>query len=104
MEHLFLLFKKRNITKWGNQLMLQVYLTSVGNPDYNQDPNKCLPNAPSLFKPVDSIQAASKVCLEYISEFELGSGNWKGGQVYKDNMQIAYISYNGRIWWGNKEF
>ena len=38
------------------------------------------------------------MCLNYINVFELGGGNWDGGQIYDGNKQIALVSYNGRVW------
>ncbi len=47
---------------------------------------------------VASLREARAKCLAYIDRNELGSGNWIGGAVFKNDVQIANISYNGRIW------
>ena len=75
----------------------EVELSSVGNPDFGQDPHD--PQSPYEKFPVDSLEEASEVCQSYISDYQLGGGNWTGGKV-TDNLgcSVARISYNGRIW------
>jgi hypothetical protein len=51
--------------------------------------------------PVSSFEEASRVCQAYIGKHELGGGNWTGGAIYDGRgKQIAYVSYNGRVWPG----
>lgn len=78
--------------------MLKVKLASVGNIDHGQNPYQPVFGVPNQTKEVSSLEEASKVCREYIAEHELGGGNWSGGFVFDGKEQIAYISYNGRIW------
>jgi len=73
-----------------------VSLKSCGNPDYCQDPYHSI--SPEFIKHVDTLQEASEKCRKYISEYNLGGGNWNGGQVFENGVKIAEISYNGRIW------
>jgi len=48
---------------------------------------------------VNSIQEAKELQRKYIIEFDLGGGNYVGGNIIDTNGNpIAYISYNGRIW------
>lgn len=48
---------------------------------------------------IGSFAEASKVCREFIKEYELGGGNWTGGTVISDKGEIiARVSYNGRVW------
>lgn len=76
---------------------MKVKLSSCPNPDYRQTEAP----APSQVVEVESLEEASKVCRAYITEHELGGGNWSGGDVLDDSGQkIARISYNGRIWEG----
>ncbi len=75
---------------------MELLLKSCGNPDYYQDPNR--PICPTLKVQVDTLKIASDRCREYIKEENLGGGNWIGGQVTENNIQIAKISYNGRVW------
>lgn len=75
---------------------MKLLLKSCGNPDYYQDPTG--PICPTMKVNVDTFKMASEKCREYITEYDLGGGNWIGGQVMENNNQIAKISYNGRIW------
>lgn len=76
--------------------MMTVKLSSVGNPDFRQDPNAS--QSPAKTVRVLTLKGAGRVCQSYIADWNLGGGNWTGGQVYKGKKQIARISYNGRIW------
>lgn len=79
--------------------MLKVKLSSCGNPDFRQDPDKPLYGCPDeAYVEVATLKGASLMCLEYISKFELGGGNWDGGQIYIGRIQIGRVSYNGRVW------
>ena len=85
----------------------KVLLASVGNPDFGQDNRRSLPGVPRRTLRVASLADASKACRAYIGHYELGGGNWLGGEVKKDGKLIAQISYNGRAWepgdWPTKE-
>jgi len=76
----------------------KVLLASVGNPDFGQDSRRSLPGVPRRTLRVASLADASKACRVYIGHYELGGGNWLGGDVQKDGKAIARISYNGRAW------
>jgi len=76
--------------------MMTVKLSSCGNPDHRQNPNDSL--SPEICASVATLEEASERCEAYIAEWNLGGGNWSGGQVYDGKKQIARISYNGRIW------
>jgi len=75
-----------------------VTLASVGNPDHGQSPEHSLPGVKSITLPVKTLQQASDACQKYITENDLGSGNWSGGDVSCDGKLIARVSYNGRVW------
>lgn len=75
-----------------------VKLASVGNPDFRQDSSRSLPGVPRKTLRVASIADASKACRAYIAHYDLGGGNWLGGEVKKGGKVIARISYNGRAW------
>ena len=85
----------------------KVLLASVGNPDFGQDYRRSLPGVPRRTLRVASLADASKACRAYIAHYELGGGNWLGGEVTKDGKAFAKISYNGRAWepgnWPTKE-
>jgi hypothetical protein len=74
--------------------MFRLKLASVPNPDHDE----WFSPAPTRYVTVKSLKDASRKCREYIEEFNLGSGNWSGGQVSQNRKRIAEISYNGRIW------
>lgn len=83
-------------------MKLRVTLASVGNPDFNQNPNRpmwgCEKNKTVT---VASYKEASEVCSKFINDNDLGSGNWAGGEILDDkNKVIAHVSYNGRVWEG----
>jgi hypothetical protein len=50
-----------------------------------------------------SMRHASLICQEYIERNGLGSGNWTGGAVFNNGVQIGRVSYNGRKWNMNGE-
>ena len=76
----------------------KVLLASVGNPDFGQDSRHSMPGVPRRILRVASLADASKACRAYIAHYELGGGNWLGGEVKKDGKVFAQISYNGRAW------
>jgi hypothetical protein len=76
----------------------KVLLASVGNPDFGQDSRRSMPGVPRRTLRVASLADASKACRAYIAHYELGGGNWLGGEVKKDGKVFAQISYNGRAW------
>ena len=78
---------------------LSVKLSSVGNPDYQQDPLRPLPGVPSLTVIASSLLDASREVRAYIDEHQLGVGNWSGGTVHDFQGQlVAHITYNGAVW------
>jgi hypothetical protein len=72
-----------------------VTLESVINPDHRFDYNRAIPQE---CVEVASLEEAQKVCRDYINDTGIGGGNWKGGEVWEDGVNVARISYNGRIW------
>lgn len=76
-----------------------VVLACRGNPDFGQDPNRTLPGVRARRQKVATLREASEACRAYISNHDLGGGNWTGGDVFDaDGKQIAHVSYNGRVW------
>jgi len=71
-------------------------LSSRGNPDFRENPNDAL--SPTISIEVAGWQAASAAWEAYIAQYNLGGGNWTGGQIYEHARQIARVSYNGRVW------
>lgn len=81
---------------------MRVQLASVGNPDFRQDPDKPLFGCESdKLIAVTTFRQAREACMQFISDNELGSGNWSGGKITDENENtIAYVSFNGRVWDG----
>jgi len=81
---------------------MKVTLSSVGNPDFRQDPNSPLLGCdPDEIVEVDTFEEASAVCMGFISNNGLGAGNWSGGAIHDDDgNQLAQVSPNGRVWEG----
>jgi len=75
---------------------MKVKLSSCGNIDKGQNPYKKM--SPSKLVTVEDLKMASLACLEYIKKWNLGGGNWTGGQILSNGKQIAAVSYNGRVW------
>lgn len=85
---------------------MKVSLSHAGNPDidyrggYWEQPKDR--NTPKHVH-VNSFAEASRACTKYIERNGLGGGNWTGGQIYDDaGEQIAFVSYNGRVWEGTE--
>ena len=73
-----------------------VLLEACDNPDL--DPAGATAHVPREHRQVLSLAEAQRVCLEFIAQYDLGSGNWAGGRVTSCGKGVAYISYNGRAW------
>ena len=46
----------------------------------------------------DADKASNTACCAYIEQYDLGGGNWSGGQMFEAGRQVARVSYNGRVW------
>ena len=77
---------------------MEVILASCGNPDHFQDPYQPMWGCEDNCKiQVESIEKASKICVEFVRKNALGGGNWAGGQVLDNKEIIALIGHNGKI-------
>ena len=76
--------------------MYRIILSSVGNPDFGQDPYQ--PISPTEEIMVDTLQQAAEAVRAYIVLHDLGGGNFPSTLVFAGNQVVARISYNGRIW------
>lgn len=56
------------------------------------------PSENNLKEPANTLEAASRLCTQFIAKHDLGGSNWTGGQVYRGKKQVAQVSYNGRVW------
>jgi hypothetical protein len=82
-------------------MSLKVHLANCGNPDRHQNSERPLPGTRSgYWVEVADIEAASKACRDYISENDLGGGNWPRAEVRDTATDevLGHISYNGRFW------
>lgn len=79
---------------------MKLELSSVGNPDFGQNPNEPLWGCPlrNAEVEVDSFEQASLICQQFIAANELGGGNWSGGLITEVKKKLAFISYNGAAW------
>lgn len=80
--------------------MMYVHLSAAGNPDFGEYGDI---GAPERWEPVVSYAAASAVVRAYIAEYDLGGGNWTGGEIRAGErgtptQVVARVSYNGRVW------
>jgi hypothetical protein len=83
-----------------NNKKMTLVLSSCPNPDFGQTEAP----APEEKVPVKSFVEASARVREYITQHNLGSGNWSGGDIFDERGdKIARISYNGRVWNKNGE-
>src|SRR5437868_6570781 len=82
------------------QGVFTVKLSSVGNPDFRQDPDRPLPDVPTATAHVETLIEAQDLCQHYIAYYDLGGGNWNGGEVVRtsDGLVIGRFSYNGKLW------
>ena len=80
--------------------VFRVRLAAVGNPAYGQNPRARRYGAEAnSWKKVGSIAEAAEACRKFITDNDLGGGNWSGGDVQDASGKlVARISYNGRAW------
>jgi hypothetical protein len=76
---------------------MRVTLSSAGNPDHGQYFGENV-LSPTLLVEVKDFAEASAVCRAYITQHNLGAGNWAGGTIHQGKRVVAKLSYNGRIW------
>jgi hypothetical protein len=92
-------FKRHERMRKASLAPLTVDLSSVGNPDYAQDPDRPLPGVPVESLGVRDFAEASRVCREYIAAHNLGGGNWSGGRITdRKGVEVGRVSYNGKVW------
>lgn len=76
-----------------------VHLTNCGNIDHGQNPHSWLPGTRTGWLEVDSVHEASVLCRAYIDAYDLGGGNWSGGEIKESEtgLVLACVAYNGRV-------
>jgi hypothetical protein len=76
-----------------------VKLEALPNSDYDLTNYRATVYIPARKEEVGSLKDAAAKCRWFIEYYELGGGNWTGGEVTNEAGEIiARISYNGRIW------
>ncbi len=78
-------------------MKFQVTLRASGNPDHGQFIDSGV-LAPTQIRSGGSIDECQKAVRAYIEEYNLGAGNWVGGEVRTGGRILGRISYNGRFW------
>ena len=82
--------------------MYKVTLKACGNIDHDENPYLPIVNKAYIESKVElckSIEECQKKVREYIEKYNLGAGNWIGGEVYeKTKNYVGRISYNGKFW------
>lgn len=75
-----------------------LFLRAVPNLDFGPETHQATVAVPGRWIVVDSLADARKKAMDFIRAWDLGGGNWIGGEVARDGKVFARISYNGRIW------
>lgn len=75
-----------------------LFLRAVPNRDFGPKSHEANVDVPGRWIPVSSLADARQKALDFIRAWDLGGGNWSGGEVASDGKVVARISYNGRIW------
>ena len=78
--------------------MYRCYVSTVGNPDFNQ----YAPVSDPEWIESATLQDLRAEIQEYQRFYNVGGGNWKAPIVYevrgKTKKKIGYLSYNLRLW------
>jgi hypothetical protein len=74
-----------------------VVLWSVGNPDHGQYHGPGV-GSPTLLATMSTLSDIPPVVAAYIGCYDLGGGNCPLYPVFRRQVHIADVSYNGRLW------
>lgn len=75
-----------------------IFLRAVPNNDFSGKSHAANVDVPGRWIPVDSLADARRKALDFIRAWDLGGGNWIGGEVASDGKVVVRVSYNGRVW------
>jgi len=75
-----------------------VFLRAVPNFDFGPQTHQATVDVPGRWILVDSLTDARQKALDFIRAWDLGGGNWNGGEIAHNGKVFARVSYNGRIW------
>ena len=79
--------------------MFNLSISTCGNPDHGQDPDRPLYGTPEELKVTAStLVELIRQVRQFQVEYDVGGGNWMNPQVFKNRKPIGWMSYNGRIW------
>jgi hypothetical protein len=79
--------------------MLNVTLSAAPNLDFPMGSYEREIEVAAYRVQVATIEDAGKEVRAFIAEFDLGGGNWTGGDVMDASGKVvARIEYNGRVW------
>lgn len=76
----------------------EVLLQAIPNPDFGPSRAEAQVEIPRRWARVRSLAEARDRVRAFITENNLGGGNWSGGHVRQSGRFIARVSYNGRLW------
>jgi len=77
---------------------LEVELEAMPNPDFSRSSHEGSIKIKSHRVKVKSLQEAIAVVRNFISDNDLGGGNFTGGDLFSHGKKIGMVSYNGRVW------
>lgn len=75
-----------------------LFLRAVPNPDFGPQTHQATVDVPGRWILVDSLTDARRKALDFIRAWDLGGGNWNGGDIARNGKVFARVSYNGKIW------
>ena len=80
-------------------------LSSVGNPDFGQDPNCRLWGVADKYIRANSFDDIKQIAREWIEDNDIGGGNWtcpaliyNDGISWSNRVEVGVVSYNMRVW------
>lgn len=79
----------------------QVVLSSVGNPDFGQYHREGV-LSPTVIVSAPTLAEIVKAHDAYTAIFQLGGGNCPHYRVFLKEVEVAHVSYNGRLWTPNE--
>jgi len=76
----------------------ELELEAVPNPDNSRKIHSGIVKIKKHRVPVSSFSDARIKVASFIEDNDLGGGNFVPAKIYLEDVEIAYISYNGRLW------
>lgn len=102
----FLITLRDAVTREPQTEDFQVVLSSVGNPDMGQYHRHGVAS-PTVIVSGQTLADLVKAHDAYVAIYNLGGGNCPTYRVFRKDVEVATISYNGRCWtpheWGHPD-